>query len=164
MTRTIHVAGDDKVSNRLRRIASRARNVEPALAKVPAILERHVDQTFESDGAMIGRPWRMLSTPYAARKRLMTTKGTLELSGGLRDSFTGGKWHVRAMTPTSLRWETRHPLGHLHHDGSKGKKVPARPILIVTQDLSREVRDELRSHILRGQVAPLRSDGVSGGS
>lgn len=143
----VRVTGVASARARIREVSQRAANPAPGLAQVPPILERHVDETFASRGATVGWRWKPLSKRYGARKMLTSTRGPLILSGGLRESFSGGRWHIDVKTMNSLRWGTRHPLAHLHQRGSKGRRVPARPFVVVTPELKREVRDELSDYV-----------------
>lgn len=143
----VRVSGAASARARVREASRRAANRAPALQEIPPILERHVQQTFSTQGASTGNSWKPLSKPYAGRKSREGGRMPLVLSGSLRDSFFGGQWHVIEAGAKSLTWGTRHPLAHLHQRGTKGKRVPARPVVVVTAELRQRVRDQLSEWI-----------------
>lgn len=147
---SINVTGDKRVANRLRGISRRVRDTTPALAELPEVFEDHVDQTFATQGASIGDQWKPLTRPYAARKGAMGGGGPLILSGSLKTSFSGGRYHVEFIGKNSMRWGTKHPVARLHHSGSPGRRVPSRPILIVTRELREEVQRKISNYVMRG--------------
>lgn len=148
---SINVNGEKRVANRLRAVSRRVRDTSPVLAQLPEVFEDHVDRTFDTQGASIGDRWKPLTRPYTAWKVSKGGGGPLVLSGGLKSSFSGGRHHIEVMGKNSIRWGTNHPLARLHHSGSPGKRVPSRPILIVTRELREEVQRKVRDHIMRGE-------------
>lgn len=147
---SIKVTGDKRVANRLRIVARRVRDTTPALAQLPEVFEDHVDRTFATRGASVGDAWKPLSRPYAAWKVSRGSAAPLVLFGSLKASFSGGRHHVEFIGKNSMRWGTSHPLARLHSSGSPGGRVPARPILIVTPELRKEVRRKISNYVMRG--------------
>lgn len=113
MANSVRISGVDSAINRIRGISQRASNIDAAKPAIARTLERHVHETFDSTGTSAGKPWKPLSNRYARRKRTQDTGGPLVLSGSLRDSFMGGKWHIAHSGPNSFSWGTKHPLAHL---------------------------------------------------
>lgn len=142
------VKGTGAPSSKLHRLA---RNIEDGNwhDDVERTVIEHERQTFATEGTSAGTPWKPLSAPYSRRKVRAGRRDLLVVSGSLRASLTGGTlWKSEKVSPDHLRLGSRHPLAHLHQRGTKGKQLPARPVLVVTRSLRREIRDAVKRSLL----------------
>lgn len=69
-------------------------------------------------------------------------------TGALLRSFQGtGRNAIKRRAKKRAEFGSKHPLGHLHHDGTNGGRLPARPILFPTQDINVRIREIVRDHL-----------------
>ena len=139
--------GVEQLVKELGGLEKRAANLAPAFAVTANLLEGHVQQIFETEGARIGARWRGLkASTIKARARGWGYYGTrladgasargpiLRWSGRLQRSFKrGGVAHLRMVSALSLRWGSGVRYGAFHD-----KKGPRRrPILAFRNEFQR---------------------------
>jgi phage gpG-like protein len=148
---TLKITGIDGARNRFRVTAEHATDLRPLWPKIEAYLRAQFAKQFATEGGALGSPWEPLDADYAAEKAAQGLKGILVQTGGLRASYLGqGRWTVSERKKDSLTVGSRHPLAHLHHHGTQGGRVPARPVLRVTPAMRREVKRMIRDYIVNG--------------
>ena len=147
-------------SSKLRSLATRVERQTWRDDVERAVID-HERQTFKTAGASQGTPWRALSGPYAARKSRAMRRPVLVVTGSLRASLTGqGPYWKSDPTGSGLVIGTRHPLAHLHHRGSKGRQVPARPLIKATPALRREIATAVRRSVCSTNPDRWHTDGT----
>lgn len=145
----IFVNGNDRVQNKLNRLADRTQDLTEAWPRVQRYIADVEDEQFSSRGARLGTPWKPLQPEYRLWK---ATKGhnrsPLVLTGGLRASFLGkGRWAIKDTNRKTAKFGSRHPLAHIHQSGTDGGKIPARPMLVATAELRAQIQEILDDHI-----------------
>lgn len=146
-----HAAGR-RIAKSLRNLADRTEDVTPAWPKVGAYLSRQVRRQFSTRGKHFGTPWKPLAASTMKQKRrLGFARIPLVRTGDLRASFIGRPMNVeiyRAQSATfgsaldKAVWQQRGTRRH-------GRRhIPPRVILKITPEISADVRDILRKHII----------------
>lgn len=129
-------AGAQHLLDALRGRAERAGNLRAALHDVADDFYNIERQWFATGAGH----WKPLSADWARRKAA-GGRGVIPLAGGdLEKSLTvkGRKFAVRRVSKDSLFVGTRDPVAHLHHEGTKGGRLPKRPLVEITrQDTAR---------------------------
>lgn len=104
-----------------------------------------VTEQFASGGARLGTPWGSIDPAHQARK---PNPQPLVETGALLRSFQGtGRNAIRRRSKSRGAFGSKHPLAHLHHHGSRGGQLPARPILFPTKDINVRIREIVRDHL-----------------
>ncbi|RJP17901.1 MAG: phage virion morphogenesis protein [Deltaproteobacteria bacterium] len=162
---------DREIREALSRLASKVRNLAPAMKNIGEYLQRSTWERFGAQKDPQGKPWAKLKPGTLARKK--TSKILIE-SSGLRDSIHyeassdsvsvgtdkiyaaihqfGGKTSPHTIRPSrkkALFWPgASHPVGSVNHPGSQ---IPARPFLGVSDEDKSEILDILRDHVHSGE-------------
>lgn len=144
------VQGDlDRPIRKLRAYADAAEDLTPVWPKVQVYISKNVAEQFDTRGLHFKTGWNPLDPDYGTWK-IKHGHGTqpLVLTGGLRDSFLGlGRYAIKNWDRNSGKFGSRHPLAHLHQEGSRGGKVPARPILVIRTEMRDGITRIIGDHI-----------------
>ena len=140
-------------------IENRVANLEdlrPAFREIVTTFRRHVQEAFDTEGGSTaaGR-WAALSPGYKARKeKSHPGKTILRRSDALMRSLAGGAGSIEeigaqemtvgsALSTPSGRWN----LGLIHQEGTDDGRVPARPIIDLSDQQRKEYRKILSEHV-----------------
>lgn len=141
---------------RLRAMALRIENPEPAWPRVGRFLSMVVRRQFSTKGAYLGTPWKPLKPEYMLWKVAHGyPKQTLVMDGTLRRSFVDRPMKVETYRGKSASFGSDLDLAIWHQRGTRrnGKQVnPPRPMLVVNRAVAEEVTDIMRRYI-RGRGA-----------
>lgn len=144
------VAADIKV------IRNRVEDVSPAWPSVGQYLSRSVRKQFVTEGSHFGTPWKPLKPFYRLWKvRNGFSRKILRRSGELMQSFTGRPMDIERYGRQEARFGSDLDKAKWHHGGTKrnGRRVnPPRPILKVTRDVQRDVKEIIENWIRKGRV------------
>lgn len=155
MGASMTVSGDRAVSKRFKNIAKRASDVSPAWRGVGGYLSRMVAQQFASEGSRLGTPWRPLKPEYRLWKMQNGySRKILVQTGRMKQSFTGRPMDIERYGPSDAVFGSNDMKAVWHHFGTHkdGKQVnPARPILVVTPEIRREVSQRVIKYIAKGR-------------
>ncbi|WP_367922006.1 phage virion morphogenesis protein [Nocardioides ginsengisoli] len=148
----MRISGVKTSADRLRAVAARASDPSPVINQLPRVFAEHVSKTFATNGASVAKPWHALTPQYRALKAKSGSPHTLVLTGRLKQSFApGAPYNIDRRSKNRLVWGTKAPHARLHQIGSAGGQLPARPMLVVTPELRREVRRKVRAYIVEGR-------------
>lgn len=141
---------------RLRAMAKRVENPEPAWPRVGAFLSMVVRRQFATKGAYLNTPWDPLKPEYLLWKTVNGyPRQTLVMDGSLRRSFVGRPMDIETYKGASAKFGSSSDLAVWHQRGThrNGKRVnPPRPMLFINEPVAEEITDILRRYI-RGRGA-----------
>jgi phage virion morphogenesis protein len=150
-TSGITVSGTRGVKQRIRGIKVRASNAERAWPSVGAYLSRTANKQFTTEGAYLGKPWKPLKPSYRLWKiRNGYSRKILVQTGDMKRSFTKRPMAVEEYAPGFAIFGSDNQKAVWHHNGTRrnGKRVnPPRPILYVTPQVRKDIRDILAKHV-----------------
>lgn len=145
------ISGDRDVSRKIRAYGTRAEDVSKAWPRVGSYLSRAVRQQFVTEGVRFGKPWKPVKPAYRLWKiRNGLSRKTLVATGAMRQSFVGRPMDIEEYRGNTAVFGSSDPKAVWHHYGTRrdGKRVnPARPILVITNDVAKDVRQILADHI-----------------
>lgn len=143
------MSGDEESVRIFRRLRDRVEDVRPAWKDVGDYLRRRMREQFATEGRSLGRRWDPLSPSYRARKA--GNKGILDLTGGMRRSFTTkGRDHIEHGYRRSFVFGSRHKLAPFHQEGTR--QMPQRPILYAGRGVRKDINRMLEDYIVRGDL------------
>lgn len=156
ITITISVFGDEQMSREIKRIASRADDLDPAFRSIfHRLMEINAEQMF-SQGGRGGTPYAPLAESTLAEKArkgqsplaLFATETLFEdltsPTGG-NETIYGGDWAVWRVTGESADYGPYHQHGTEH--------MPARPPFQLLETDKRDFVDEMGHYLFRGELA-----------
>lgn len=146
------MTGDKDVSRKIRAYGKRAENIPPRVwQRVGAYMSRVSRQQFTSEGARLGRKWKPLKPEYRLWKiRSGFNRKILVQTGAMRQGFTGRPMDIEEYHKNSATFGSSNQKAIWHHYGTRrnGEQVnPPRPILVVTPEIAKDVRDILADHV-----------------
>lgn len=137
----------DSASRKLRELAMRVKNLEPALDEIGASNVTETQHRFEEQRAPDGSSWKGLSVATLAKRKASNPK-ILRQDDHLFDSITHEVDAARgvARIGTNRRYARVQQLGG---NAGRGRKVsiPARPFLGISEAGRNEVLEILRDHV-----------------
>jgi phage virion morphogenesis protein len=149
---------DESMKNLRRRmnaIKKRSRSPEPAWRKVGSYLSSEVRKQFVSEGAYFGEPWKPLTPKYKTWKLAHGgINKILRFNGDMMRSFTSRPMDIERYMGHEAEYGSSDRLAVFHHGGTHrhGKQVnPARPILVLTPDMSVHIRQIIANYLMGRQ-------------
>jgi len=151
----IVVVGQDalrRTARDLLAMAERARDTSPAWRAWGEDVLHAFREQFETEGLRLtGRAWSPLSPRYAAWKaRHFPGQPILQRTGAMFAQVSHRPMEVERVTASSGEYGLRGDVPRYHQHGTR--KMPARPIARVTQDLTVAAARRVRDHILHGMT------------
>lgn len=138
---------DAAVRRLLREMRDRTRDLTPAWLKFERVLARANRRRFLAQGASDGAAWAPLSPRYAAWKaNHYPGKTILRRTDELFRSLTRVPMDVHRVTPSAAEFGTDVPYAIFHQLGTK--HMPARPPVVVTPLLERELNRLVAAHVV----------------
>lgn len=128
------VIGEETILTNIEEMRGRAKEAKPATRKVKDLFIKWNRESFDSDGAFIGKPWAPLTDATVERKKRegIDPRPMHGKSGDLESSLTGGKGKRTGATKSQARagsgiWYARfargtkgsvnsHNTGEVHRD------------------------------------------------
>lgn len=156
---TIRQVGLDKAAARLREMAARARDVSPAMRDWGQRDVRDAfEEQFSSEGVRLtGKAWEPLSPRYAAWKnKHFPGQPILRRTGEMEDLLVGVPMNIERVTRNSGEFGASsrilgyHQRGTHNQDGSV--KMPARPVVRLTEDMTASLTRRIMRHITHGDL------------
>lgn len=156
------VYGEKSVTHNLERFGDRATDMRPVLEMIAMRFHGEAEMQFASEGSHAGTPWDPLSAWRLAQKRLLGyPDDILVATGALRKSLTreNAEGSIDEVTRDSLHFGTTIPYAWRHQKGeheNPNRKLPKRPVLVVTREFEREIVKRLQRFLVEGEVTPGR--------
>ena len=149
---TITVRNDGDATIRIRAMRTRLKDMTPMWAKVGSYIAQVNRRQFATHGGYLGKPWKPLKPDYLQWKISEGySKRTLVQTGGMRASFVSRPMSVEDYNGDTATFGSNHPLAKFHQHGThrNGKRaIPARPIVVKTPKMTRDIRDIVAEYIL----------------
>lgn len=150
---SIKVTGTRNASIKITDMRLRMKNLEPAWVKVGSYLSQVNRRQFATEGAYLGKPWKPLKPDYLQWKVRNGYGGrkTLVQTGALRASFTSRPMSLEVISGNKAMFGStdRKAVWHQHGTHRNGKRaIPARPIIVKTPKLSRDIADIIAEYIV----------------
>lgn len=155
---TIRQVGFSNVTQHLRDMAARARDVSPAMqAWGDGDVRLAFEEQFTSEGVRLtGQPWQPLNPAYEAWKaRHFPGQPILRRTGEMEALLIGTPMNIERVTRNSGEFGARsnvlgwHQRGTFNQDGSR--RMPARPVVRLTKDLTVSLTKRIVRHIVDGE-------------
>lgn len=145
-------SGASRQIRQLRAMQRRAHDPLPAWRKVGRYMAREIAKQFRTRGARFSTPWRPLApSTIAEKRRLGYPRTPLVRTGALKREFTGRPLDIERYMGNVAFFGSNNPIAAYQHFGTRrnGRRhIPARPILKVTPDMRREVRQIFQDYIM----------------
>lgn len=149
-----------RAKQRVKRIGERSADPSPAWPRVGSYLSNTSYRQFVTKGSYYGTPWKPLKPDYAHWKLQHGYGRTmLVLTGKLKASLVSRPMSVEEYRGKSAVFGTDNRLAVFHQYGThrNGKPVlPARPIVVVTSKISKDIQDIFTEYILTGRIATVK--------
>lgn len=126
-------------------------DMRPVFQKIRYEFYEHMEDVFESEGAILGERWTPLNRRYAAWKaKRFPGRKILERTGKLKRSLTGkgGAGAVVELDKDELSIGTDVWYAHRHQEGVPAFNLPPRPFLHPPPKLVRRWADLIRAHVV----------------
>lgn len=149
-------AAQRKVSNRIKDLSKRSRDVSPVWPKVGSYLSHANRKQFTSRGAYYDTPWKPLKPEYR-RWKLRSGYGrrTLVLTGAMKASFTTRPMSIERYYKKSAVFGSTSELAIFHQYGTRrnGKPaIPARPIMKTTPKVRKTINSMIEYYVVHGKA------------
>lgn len=143
--------GDGKIISQLGVIVKEGSDFRPAWKPIHKILIKGVRYEFRSQGQSSGG-WEKLKKPYAKWKRKnYGNKTILRREDDLWRSLVDPSHenHIFIPSRSHMTFGSADPNAARHHFGIPSNNLPARPMVVLTDNMRRDILKELQTHIMK---------------
>lgn len=159
MMTEIKVLNEQSVLTNIEQMRERAKQAKPATLKVKDLFVKWNEETFESEGSFIGKPWAPLTDATLERKQRegIEAKPMHGKSGDLEGSLKGGKGKRTGATKSQARagsgiWYARFARGTKGSVNSHNTGEIHRDLVGMPKDGPEKVLDIVSDWVLRGHL------------
>lgn len=151
----VRMVGGGQVKSSVRGLIRRTEDLRPVWPKVGAYMSRTASRQFSTKGAHLGTPWKPLNPEYRQWKvRNGYNRNILIMTGDMKSTFVGRPMGIEKYERDRAEFGSDSQLAIWHQKGTRrnGKRhIPARPILKVTTDVRRDVKEIIEDYITKGR-------------